>query len=497
MLEFSKKLDRFILHPILGIPLFLALIYCVFTITVYGGGQVQSFMSQHLQFLLIEKVASFMHSLQAPEWLVALFSSGLGQGIHTTLCFIPVIASMFFCLTFLETSGYMARAAIVMGKIMSRVGLSGKSFMPMILGFGCNVPAILSARSLENPKEPKDRILTVLMTPFMSCGARLAVYALFVSAFFKENGANIIFALYMVGISMALLTAWILGQTLSRSSVPKSKKKISKANESLKRSAKNAESASAITELALPPYCWPNLPKLIQATIARVKSFVWNAGMMIIPLCMLIGTLGAIKTEGQDSYLTRFGRHITPVLSPMGIEEDNWQATVGLLSGLIAKEVMVGTLTALYAEPIQNAEPTGNSASSITSSASPSPPTSTQNSLGVMVERFGSQKAAFAYLLFVLLYFPCISVLATISRELSFSWAIFSSIWTTGIAYSLSVLFYQVATIAEHPGHSCSLIGMVLLALGLGFKLMKTWAGQVFRKQQKNKFPTQIVILNS
>lgn len=477
--SFTNKLDNFVLNRFLGIPIFLALIYLVFSITIQGGGAIQGLMSGFLQDLLIEKVAVLLHSYLAPDWAIGLLSAGLGQGLHTTLCFIPVIASMFFCLAFLEATGYMLRAASVMDKVMNKVGLSGKSFMPMILGFGCNVPAILGTRSLEDPKQ---RILTIMMTPFMSCGARLAIYALFVAAFFPENGANIIFALYMIGILMALFTAWILGKVLLTNETTKSAK-----------SPLDPSSHHSSPHLELPSYRLPNIPKLLLATYARVKSFVLNAGMIIIPLCMLIGSLSVIKTEGQESYMTRIGRHITPIFAPMGIEENNWPATVGLLSGLLAKEVMVGTLTALYAEPNNKSmdacrNSTVNSVTEVNT---------LKSSLGSLVHSFGSKAAAFAYLLFVLMYFPCVSVLATISRELNFSWALFSSIWTTGNAYAISVLFYQTATFSHHPSHSIALISIVLLALGLGLIAMKKWAKQVIKKQSKGIFPTRIIILES
>lgn len=477
----TEKLDNFILNRFLGLPIFLGLIYCVFTLTIQGGGYIQGLMSEFLHFWLIEKVALLLQSYHSPDWVIAILSAGVLQGLHTTLCFIPVIASMFFCLTFLESSGYMARSAIIMDKTMQRFGLSGKSFMPMILGFGCNVPAILSTRSLENTK---DRILTILMTPFMSCGARLAVYALFVSAFFKENGANIIFALYMVGIFMALFTGWILGKALSGTGSSGSNRFRTGNVAKPERSIGSLNSVSLPSPcLHLPSYRLPNIQKILLTTYSRVKSFILNAGMIIIPLCVLIGTLGNLKAEGQESYLTRFGRNITPIFAPMGIVEDNWQATVGLLSGLVAKEVMVGTLTALYAEPISKQDVTEQNG--------------LKNNLGFMVQRFGSTEAAFAYLLFVLLYFPCVSVLATISRELNFSWALFSSLWTTGLAYSVAVLFYQVSTLKQHPGHSTVIIGLVLAILGLGLTMMKKWAGFVLKKQNKNLFPTQIVILGS
>lgn len=453
----TTKIDKWLLHRFLGIPFFLAFMYLVFAIIILGGGQIQLLISDFLNYWLIDKVAATLLSFDAPSWTIALLSAGLGQGLYITLSFIPIIALMFFCLSFLEGSGYMARAAFVMDKLMHYLGLSGKSFMPMVLGFGCNVPAILGARSLENPKE---RIMTILMTPFMSCGARLAIYALFVAAFFPEGGTNVIFGLYFIGILVALFTGFILRRILL------------------------AKDESTPLTLELPSYRWPKLKWLLSTTRHRVQGFVLKAGVIIIPLCMLIGSLGMLKTEHQESYLTALGRQLTPIFAPIGIEPDNWPATVGLLSGVLAKEVVVGTLSSLYAESA--AEMHQRNPNSNTNS----------NTLGVMAKRFGSPVAAFAYLLFVLLYFPCVSVLATIARELRLTWALFSAVWSTGIAYAVSVLFYQTATLQAHPTSSMVWIGGVLTILALGVMVMQAWARRAAAKKP-SLIPTRIVLLGS
>jgi len=451
----TDQIDRWVLHQWLGIPIFLILIYCVFSFTIQIGGGLQGLWADKLQNSLVRGVAIGLNSLEISEVWVALCSAGIGQGVYTTLSFIPVIMSMFFCLSMLEGSGYMARAAFIMDRVMQFVGLSGKSFVPMILGFGCNVPAILGARTLL---EPRERIVTILMTPFMSCGARLAIYALFVTAFFPHQGQNIIFSLYCIGIMVALLTGWALRYRL-------------------------AQDHSMPLIMELPTYRWPSLKRLLHTTYHRTRRFVLKAGAIIIPLCMVIGSLGFMRTTQEVTWLTTFGRSITPIFAPMGIEEDNWPATVGLVTGLLAKEVVVGTLGALYADEdsvmdedlqVQDAD---------------------ARMLGRMVQRFGSEAAAFSYLLFVLLYFPCVSVMATISRELDFFWALFAAVWTTGVAYSVAVLFYQAATFSTHALSSTLWITSVLAAMTAGFWSLTRWAQNKMSRKQK-AFPTRITVLS-
>ena len=181
--------------------------YVVFSAAIQISDVFKGYLELATDTFFIDRVNAGLIYLQAPDWVIRLIAFGVGQGLKTTISFIPVIAVMLFAISFLEASGYMARAAFVMERVMRWVGLPGKSFVPMIIGFGCNVPAVMAARSLENYRE---RVLTILMSPFMSCGARLTIYALFVSAFFPENGQNIIFGLYLIGIAVALITGFAL-----------------------------------------------------------------------------------------------------------------------------------------------------------------------------------------------------------------------------------------------------------------------------------------------
>ncbi len=207
---FTARLDKLVLHRFLALPIFLAVMYSMFLFAINIGGAFQDFFDISTDTIFVQGSAWLLQQLHAPNWFIALCYNGIGKGINTTLTFIPVIAAMFFFLSFLETSGYMARAAFVVDKAMRALGLPGKSFVPMIVGFGCNVPAIMAARTLDSER---DRLLTILMSPFMSCSARLAIYAVFVAAFFPTGGQNIVFALYLIGVLMAVLTGFILRKT--------------------------------------------------------------------------------------------------------------------------------------------------------------------------------------------------------------------------------------------------------------------------------------------
>ncbi|MBS0359306.1 MAG: ferrous iron transport protein B, partial [Proteobacteria bacterium] len=268
--NWTERLDRIILNRVLGLPIFLGVMYCMFLFAIHIGGAFQDFFDISTQTIFVEGLAHGFTTLQFPPWFTAIVVAGVGKGINTTLTFVPVIAAMFFFLSFLEDSGYMARAAFVMDRVMRALRLPGKSFVPLIIGFGCNVPAVMAARTLENKQ---DRILTVLMTPFMSCGARLAIYAVFTTAFFPVGGQNIVFALYMIGILVAVFTAWLLRKTWL-----------------------GGESTPLVLEL--PRYHVPRFSVMCMHTWSRLKKFIYKAGKYIIPICVIIGGLNAITVDG-------------------------------------------------------------------------------------------------------------------------------------------------------------------------------------------------------
>lgn len=446
----TAKLDKILLHKYLGLPIFLAMIYLAFFFTMQVGGDLQAIFEKNLDIILIRWPLQFCMSIDLLPALRDPLILGLGQGLKTTLCFIPVITSMFLCVTFLEASGYMARVACLMDKIMHSIGLSGRAFIPMMMGFGCNVPAVLGARTLADPRE---RIKTILMTPFMSCGARLSVYALFVAAFFQRHGSLIIFGLYIFGIVMGFLTGKLFGG----------------------RTCKHGSESLGLLGTALPPFQWPSMRFLWKTTFRRSRNFIVKVGIVILPVCLLFGILNTAKMSNQETYLMHIGRAITPIFTPMGIEKENWPATVGLMTGVLAKEVVVGTLTTLYVEEAKAL------------------PDQALGALGMMAMRFGSQISALAYLLFVLLYFPCISVLVAITRELNIYWALFSGFWTTGLAYFVAVVFYQGATFVDHPLSSGAWILGLSIVMVLGIIMMRRWVSGALLAKNK-PFPTRMMV---
>ncbi|MFI4938307.1 MAG: Fe(2+) transporter permease subunit FeoB [Candidatus Berkiellales bacterium] len=416
----SQRVDHIVCHRYLGFPIFLMMMYALFFFAINMGGAFQGYFEWGAEILFVDGLTQLLTYLNAPFWLKGLLVSGLGVGITTVITFVPVLGAMFFALALLEDSGYMARAAFVVDRLMRAVGLPGKSFVPMIVGFGCNVPAIMGARTLENKR---DRILAVMMSPFMSCGARLAIFTVFVAAFFPEGGQNIVFILYLIGIVMAVLTGLLLKKTLLR-----------------------GEITPLILEM--PDYHLPHWRSLWLHCWHRLRRFLFNAGRLIIPVCICIGVLNSISIHGKwlpspdkSSILSVIGQKVVPIFEPLGIEKENWPAAVGLFTGILAKEVVIGTLNSLYAQEVdQNANVIAN--------------VSKNSPYGEMVKRFNGQENAFAYLIFVLLYFPCVSATAAMVREVQKGWTIFSVCWTTGLAYAMAVIYYQCATMISHPVQS-------------------------------------------
>ncbi len=470
--SWTSRIDDIVLNRVLGIPLFLGVMYFMFVFSINIGGAFQDFFDIASNTIFVEGLAHVLTAIGLPTWLTALLANGIGKGINTTITFIPVIGAMFLFLAFLEDSGYMARAAFVVDRLMRALGLPGKAFVPMIVGFGCNVPAVMATRTLENKR---DRILTVMMSPFMSCGARLAIYAVFTAAFFPVGGQNVVFLLYVIGIVMAMLTGLMLRKTLLK-----------------------GDPAPLVMEL--PPYHLPSLKSLSLHAWQRLKGFVMRAGKLIVPICILIGALNALNLDGSmnagdgdaHSLLSALGRLMTPIFAPMGIHQDNWPATVGLVTGVLAKEVVIGTLNTLYSQvghfgSLQldtfnfwgglreaflsipaNLKELGHALGNPVLAKAPVH-TLSQSVYGLMYQRFDGQIGAMAYLLFVLLYFPCVSTTAAMLREVHRGWAIFSVLWATITAYCVAVGFYQIATMTRHPVSSSlwtiGVAGVLLLSV--------------------------------
>ncbi|MGF1739685.1 Fe(2+) transporter permease subunit FeoB [Vibrio profundum] len=453
----TEMIDSVALNRYLGVPFFLLVMYLMFVLSINIGGALQPIFDEGSATIFMNGTGWLLTQMHAPAWVISLLATGLGSGINTILPFIPQIGLMFLFLSLLEDSGYMTRAAFVMDRLMQWVGLPGKSFVPMIIGFGCNTPAIMATRTLSSPRE---RLLTIVMVPFMSCGARLAIFGVFASAFFGSSGGTVIFLLYLTGICVAILTGLIFRKTVLK-----------------------GEAEPFVMEL--PVYHAPNLKTILMLTWHRLKGFLLKAGRYIIPICIIVSGLNSITlsgksidgTEIQHSALSEISRVITPVFHPMGIEQDNWPATVGLITGTLAKEVVVGTLNTLYAPPTTAASEDGFdfwgqmdqawqdtvdglkdtfsfSALSNPFKASEADANLGHTAMGNMVAKFGGPISAFAYLLFILLYMPCVSTFGAGARESSLGWASLAAFWGTAIAYCSGVAFYQVATFSSHPTSS-------------------------------------------
>jgi len=476
----SEKIDKIVLNRVLGIPIFLVTMYLMFMFTINIGGAFVDFFDVFFGTLLVDGLAELFNKINMPAWLTTLLANGGGGGIQTIATFIPIIGFLYLFLSFLEDSGYMARAAFVMDRFMRAIGLPGKSFVPMIVGFGCNVPAIMATRTLENPR---DRLLTILMNPFMSCGARLPVYALFAAAFFPVGGQNLVFGLYLLGIAVAVMTGLIMKSTILRS-----------------------EASHFIMEL--PPYHLPTLKTILLRTWERVENFIFKAGQVIVPMVVVLsflnswGTDGSFGNENSDqSVLSEIGRSLTPAFEPMGIRENNWPATVGIFTGILAKEAVVGTLDSVYTQLAEKdkemeeerfdfwqgissafasipdnlkevannlLDPLGLNIGEVSDmSAAAEEQAVSVGTFGAMATRFDGKVGAFAYLLFILLYTPCLAATAAIYRESNARWTTFVVAWTTGLAYCFSTLFYQTATLAQHPEKS--IIWIISLILLFGF----------------------------
>lgn len=400
-LAFSDKIDKVVTHRLLAIPLFLAVMFAIFQITF---GSIGSFTIDWIDTFINGTVAGqlsqWLDVAGAADWLHALIENGIIGGMGSMLVFVPQIMILFFFLSILEDSGYMARAAFIMDRLLRKLGLTGKSFIPMLMGFGCSVPAIMSTRTLENEK---DRRLTILLTPFMSCGARLPVYALFTAAFFAKNQGMVIFSIYILGILIAIFSGILLKKTVLK-----------------------GEAAPFIMEL--PPYRIPTFKGLLIHMWDRGKGFVKKAGTIIFAAAVLIWffqsfnfSLQMIK-DPEESIIGAIGKAIAPIFAPLGFGD--WRSSVALLTGFVAKEVVVATMGILH-----GVGGTGDNTTQLVTTLQAS---------------FTPLKA-YAFMAFTLLYLPCVAAFATIKREMnSWKWTLFTVGYQTGIAWIVAFFIFQV-----------------------------------------------------
>lgn len=480
-ISLSDKIDNLTLGRYTGIPCFLLMMYLMFMLAVKFGSVFTDFFDVLFATIFVDGFSYLLNSVHAPAWLTAILANGIGSGIQTVATFIPVIAAMFLCLSFLEDSGYLARAAMVVDRGMRAIGLPGKAFVPMLVGFGCGVPAIMGTRTLESTR---DRLMSICMIPFMSCGARLPVYTLFATIFFPQNAATVVFSLYLLGIVIAIITGLILKHTL----LP-----------------------GAITPfiMELPAYRLPTLRGMLYLTWSRLKGFIFRAGQAIVVMVTILSLLNSIGTDGSfghnnsdRSILAVTSKKITPVFQPMGINEHNWPATVGIFTGIFAKEAVIATLNSLYSmETEDSSNETFNFIEGVSKAFKTIPENlaklkdSVLDPLGIsavnedlasvqeeleistgtvskMEKSFSNNHAAMAYLIFILLYTPCAAALGTIYREAGWRWMLFVAGWTFFIGWTCATFYYQSYWISESKS-AIYILGTISLLFILLITAMK------------------------
>ena len=432
---FSEIIDRFVLNRFLGLPLFFVIMAGVFGLVSAMGGRPTEFF-HHWGVVIFQHLPGLLAtSLRAPEWIVAVIVA-VGGAFNILFSFIPVIFTMFLALAVLEDSGYISRAAFLADRFMRAIGLPGKSFVPLLVGFGCTVPAILATRMLESKR---DRLLTVFMIPFMSCGAKLPVYAAFAVAFSPEHPWKLMLALYLVGIVLGTLVGLVLKRTLFRGTP-----------------------AHFIMEL--PPYHLPRPRHFLRHAFENLVGFLWRAGKFIVPMMLVLGILNSFDVHGNarendevssNTLLGAVGRVCTPVFEPIGVEKDNWEASVAIFTGLFAKESVIGTLNGLYG---MMGEGKGDREHR------------EQVGSGELRRHFSKGfHQAFAYLLFILLYVPCVGATAVVFKEIGKAYGAIFVGYLTALGWSVATM-YHAAMVSHSPFWFAIGAGVVAVMFG-GFWL--------------------------
>ena len=388
----TEKIDKYVLNSFFAFPIFIAIVALMFEITFSWVGQP---LSDLLDGILNDNIIPFLHDILAgtSPWFSSLIVDGIVSGVGGIIVLLPVILVLFICITFLEDSGYMARVAFMMDKLMRKMGLSGKAFIPMIIGFGCTVPAIMAARTLESEK---DRKLTALLVPFMSCNARLPVYAMFAAVFFESHRGLVVASLYLLGI----IVAFILGVLLKGTYFKKDEEPFI---------------------IEIPEYKVPRLASLYRATKEKSMGFLKKAGTIIFAMTVVIWFLSNFNITGMveevnDSILAAIGTVIAPIFAPLGF--GNWQSAVSLISGVLAKETVLASMEVIFG-----------------------------GDLTVMLPMHFTQISAYAFLVFVLLYTPCVSTLGTIKKEFGAKFMGISIVFQLAVAYIVSFLVFNIGNL--------------------------------------------------
>lgn len=395
----SEKIDHWLTHKYLGIPIFILIMLCIFYLT-FGpiGGTLQGWMEE-LIAIASDALSQLLTTIHVSDWLHALVIDGICNGVGSVLSFLPVIVTLFFFLSLLEDSGYMARVAFVMDKLLRKIGLSGKSFVPMLIGFGCSVPAIMSARTLSSER---DRKMTIVVTPFMSCSAKLPIYGMITAAFFPTHTALILISVYIIGIIVAILSAVLLKSTIFK-----------------------GESVPFVMEL--PAYRIPASKSVVLHMWEKAKDFLRKAFTIIFVASIIIWFLQSFNfafdfvSDSSQSILASIGTWLSHIFAPLGFED--WRASTALVTGITAKESVVSTLSVL---------------TNTTSDAG----------LSVALQSIFTPLSAFAFLCFTVLYMPCVAAFAATRRELgSLKQALATVAFQTGVAYLVALLVFQVGSL--------------------------------------------------
>lgn len=402
----SEKIDKVLANGVLALPIFLAIMYGVFQITFEWIGQP---LADALDGLINEDFIEFakeaLEGMGVADWMVSLVTDGIIAGVGAVLTFVPLIFVLFFCLSFLDGTGYMARIAFITDPIMRRCGLTGKGIMPLMMAHGCAVPAVMGARALDSEK---DRLVSILVTPFLTCGAKLPIMALFAAMFFPDNAGDVVFGMYIIGVVMAIVAAKILGATTFK-----------------------GEGSTFLLEL--PPYRMPDMKTVLLETWDKGKGYLIKAGTIIFAASVLLWVMSNYNFSGpceiDESILATLGSWMSTLFVFHGFA--TWEAGAALLSGIMAKETVVATMGVLYgaAEISTEADEALEAAKTM---------------LGTGMATSFTTLSAFAFMVFSQLYTPCVTALGTIKKETnSWKWMGFSAVYMFAIAWVVSLIVYQ------------------------------------------------------
>lgn len=403
----SESIDRYLANGIMAPIIFLAILYAVFQITFTWIGQpIADALDELISGPITEGAAEFLETAGVSEWMQSLIVDGVIAGVGAVLTFVPLIFILFFCLSFLDGTGYMARVAFITDPLMRRLGLTGKGVMPLMMGFGCAVPAVMGARALDSEK---DRMTSILITPFLTCGAKLPIMALFAAMFFPDNAANVVFLMYIIGVVMAVVAAKVLGSTLFK------------------------DKGSTFL-LELPPYRMPDMKTVLLETWDKGKGYLIKAGTIIFIASVFIWFLSNYNMSGpteemSESFLAGLGGAICGIFTFHGF--DTWEAGASVISGILAKETVVSTMGVLY----------GVGDGIDADAAAEAADTFLNSGMGAAF----TSLSAFTFMVFSQLYTPCVTALGTIKKEAGgWKWMGFSAVYMFAVAWLVSLLVYQV-----------------------------------------------------